>query len=302
MKDHLVHNQNITLKQRGKIPTRSLKVEYHACVNPDNARTLIFLPGGPGGDMGLFKKGQLAHFKQWYNVILMDPRGCGQSEPCNIEEYHPDVYIDDVEAIRRHFGLEKWVVMGASYGSVVAQGYAVKYGSDSLTELILVNGASSANFLKDALVNLNRVGTAPQIAMFQQLLNGQINTAQAMTEYYRIMWSLYTPKHPDATPPVIDKDLPARILTAGFGPGGFLRNFDFTVELKKINCPTLIIVGENDWINSPKTLSETAHAIKNSEYHQIPDCGHLPFLDQPERYYAIFKRWNKIVKAKNINI
>ncbi len=285
------HNKKITLKQRGEIPRRSLYVEYHPGVDHDNSQALIFLPGGPGGDMRIFKNGQLSHFQQWYNVILMDPRGCGNSEPCDIAEYHMDVYIDDVEAIRQHLGIENWVVMGGSYGSVVAQGYAIKYGT-TLSELILVNGTSSASFLQDALANLHEIATKAQIAMFEQLLDGQINTAKAMTEYYRVMWPLYTPKHPDTKPPVIDNDLPARILTGGFGPGGFLRDFDFTAELKRIQCPTLIIVGENDWINSPQIVSQTAQVIKNSQYHQIPDCGHLPFLDQPERYYAVCKKWS----------
>ena len=241
--------------------------------------------------MGLFKKGQLLRFQEWCNVILIDPRGCGKSDPCDIIEYHMDVYIDDVEAIRQYFGLEKCVIMGASYGSVVAQGYVNRYSDKALSGLILINGASNDNYLQDALANLNKIGTKVQIDMFKQLLEGRVNTAKAMTEYYRVMWPLYTPKHPGEKLPIINNDLPARILTAGFGPGGFLRDFDFTVGLRKVRCPTLIIVGENDWINSPQTVSQTAKIITHSEYQEIRDCGHFPFLDQPERYYAICQEW-----------
>lgn len=280
----------ITIAARGKLPSRQLYVEHHPCMTAEAAPTLIFLPGGPGGDMKLFKNHQLAQFQQWCHVILMDPRGCGNSEPCDIAEYHRDVYIDDVEAIRQHFGLDKWIVMGASYGSVVAQGYAVCHGQ-SLSGLVLVNGASSSAFVEDARTNLRQGGTEAQAQMFERLLLGEINTGKALTQYYQVMWPLYTTRHAELAPPVIERDLPAQILTAGFGPGGFLRAFDFTAAFKKVNCPTLIMVGENDWINSPKTVSHAAQAIENSEYHQIPGCGHFPFLDQPDLYYTLCKSW-----------
>ena len=64
-------------------------------------------------------------------------------------------------------------------------------------------------------------------------------------------------------------------------------NEDLTEDLKKINCPTLIIFGEND-NETPVEFGEKMHSlISNSRFEILPDTGHFSFLDKPEEFAKV---------------
>jgi 3-oxoadipate enol-lactonase len=54
---------------------------------------------------------------------------------------------------------------------------------------------------------------------------------------------------------------------------------DTTPVLSQISVPTLILVGENDTITTPKDAEEMKNKIPNSEYHLIPDAAHMSNLE-----------------------
>jgi len=130
--------------------------------------------------MGLYKHYQLTQFQAWANIILMDPGGCGNSIADNSNEYHINFYIDDTESIHQHFVLESWILLGTSYGSMIAQGYAIRYRIDYLQGLSLVNVASDNSFFAAARKQVAQRGNAQQIEMCKRLISGTINNAQAM--------------------------------------------------------------------------------------------------------------------------
>lgn len=88
-----------------------------------NGVPVIFLHGGPGGSVG---EKSLEFFNENHHVILFDQRGTGKSTPFletkNVTPFHT---IEDMEKIRKHFGIEKWTVFGGSYGSTLALLYAI---------------------------------------------------------------------------------------------------------------------------------------------------------------------------------
>ncbi|MCP4475940.1 MAG: alpha/beta hydrolase [Gammaproteobacteria bacterium] len=69
-------------------------------------------------------------FFNYLDVVIFDPRGCRKSSIENSLCYSMDVYIDDIEDIRQQLEIDKVVILGTSYGSMVAQGYAIKYGKE----------------------------------------------------------------------------------------------------------------------------------------------------------------------------
>ncbi len=84
---------------------------------------IVFLHGGPGGSA------EPAHRRYFdperYRIILFDQRGCGKSTPhASIEENTTADLIADMEAIREHLGIERWVLFGGSWGSTLALAYA----------------------------------------------------------------------------------------------------------------------------------------------------------------------------------
>ncbi len=94
--------------------------------NPDGV-SVVYLHGGPGAGCC---EGQRRYFDpEKYRIILFDQRGCGRStpSPCVINNTLGDL-IDDIEKIRNHLKIDKWVVTGSSWGTTLGLAYGVKHG------------------------------------------------------------------------------------------------------------------------------------------------------------------------------
>ena len=100
---------------------------YETRGNPD-AIPVVFLHGGPGGGLNTLAY-DFFDLSQYF-VILFDQRGCGQSTPAQeLTHNNIDALVEDVEKLRLHLKIDKWVVAGASWGSALAMFYAEKYNS-----------------------------------------------------------------------------------------------------------------------------------------------------------------------------
>src|SRR5689334_24547800 len=87
---------------------------------------LVCHPGGPGFSADYF--GDLAALWEQYTLIMLNPRGTGASDrPADARAYGIDDYVDDVEQLRRHLGVERMLLLGHSHGGVVAQAYAARH-------------------------------------------------------------------------------------------------------------------------------------------------------------------------------
>ena len=93
--------------------------------NP-NGQPIIFLHGGPGGGCGA--KQRRFFDPKHYRIILFDQRGCGKSTPLGeTKENTTEDLVSDMEIIRKHLNIEKWILFGGSWGSSLALAYGVKY-------------------------------------------------------------------------------------------------------------------------------------------------------------------------------
>jgi proline iminopeptidase len=102
--------------------------------NPDGRPALV-LHGGPGGGISPFLR--RLHDPACYRIITFDQRGCGQSTPhAELAENTTWDLVDDIEKLRRHLDIERWQVLGGSWGSTLALAYAETFPG-RVTELIL---------------------------------------------------------------------------------------------------------------------------------------------------------------------
>lgn len=86
----------------------------------------VFLHGGPGAGCENYH----ARFfdPEKYRIILFDQRGSGLSTPhASLEDNHTQALIDDIEKLRKHLHIERWIVFGGSWGSTLALAYAEEY-------------------------------------------------------------------------------------------------------------------------------------------------------------------------------
>lgn len=107
--------------------------------NPQG-RPALYLHGGPGGGLG--KGGYRRRFDPDLHLIVgIDQRGCGRSEPwaaddlSTLEHQTMDALLADIEAVRVHLGIERWLLHGVSWGSTLALAYALEH-PDRVTEIV----------------------------------------------------------------------------------------------------------------------------------------------------------------------
>jgi proline iminopeptidase len=104
---------------------------YWECVGNPDGLPAVYLHGGPGGGS---RPGARRYFDPVaYRVVLFDQRGCGRSVPLadnpdvNLETNTTGHLVTDIEALREHLGIERWVVLGVSWGVTLGLVYAQAY-------------------------------------------------------------------------------------------------------------------------------------------------------------------------------
>ncbi|WP_437990404.1 alpha/beta fold hydrolase [Sorangium sp. So ce145] len=130
--------------------------------------TVILLHGGPGSDHTEFVPfgSALAEVAQ---VVYLDHRGCGRSDRSGPERWNLETWADDVRAFCDALGIERPVVLGNSFGGVVAQAYAARY-PDHPGKLILTS--TTAKLRLDRMLHVfERLGGA-QAADVAPVLRG----------------------------------------------------------------------------------------------------------------------------------
>ena len=115
------------------------QVYWETCGNPDG-KPAVVLHGGPGqgctpGMRRMFDPAR-------YRVVLLDQRGCGRSRPhaadpaTSLRHNTTDHLVADLERLRVHLGIERWLVTGGSWGTTLALVYAERF-PHRVTEIVL---------------------------------------------------------------------------------------------------------------------------------------------------------------------
>ena len=110
------------------------EIYFEESGNPDG-KPAVFLHGGPGG--GTDPKMRTFFDPKVYRIVLFDQRGCGRSRPhANLVDNTTWHLVEDMEKLREHLGIKRWLVFGGSWGSTLALAYAETH-PDQVTELVL---------------------------------------------------------------------------------------------------------------------------------------------------------------------
>ncbi|WP_431679802.1 prolyl aminopeptidase [Kitasatospora sp. KL5] len=112
---------------------------WETCGNPDG-KPAVVLHGGPGS--GCTPGWRRFFDPQAYRVVLFDQRGCGRSTPDAADPATPLAanttahLLADLERLREHLGIDRWLVFGGSWGSTLGLAYAERH-PERVTELVL---------------------------------------------------------------------------------------------------------------------------------------------------------------------
>jgi len=110
------------------------EIYYEECGNPAG-KPAVFLHGGPGA--GSDKRARQFFDPLHYRIVVFDQRGCGRSRPsASLIENTTWHLVADIERLRKHLGIERWLVFGGSWGSTLALAYAEAH-PERVSELVL---------------------------------------------------------------------------------------------------------------------------------------------------------------------
>lgn len=110
------------------------EIHYEQVGNPEGS-PILFIHGGPGG--GIEPNHRRYFDPRYYRVILFDQRGCGRSTPyAELRENTTWDLVGDIEKLKKHLGISKWIVFGGSWGSTLALAYSQTH-PESVKGLIL---------------------------------------------------------------------------------------------------------------------------------------------------------------------
>ncbi len=109
-------------------------IYFEECGNP-NGQPAIFVHGGPGG--GCRPDYRRFFDPSHYRIVLFDQRGCGRSTPhAELRENTMWDLVSDIERIREHLAIDRWLVFGGSWGSTLSLAYSEAH-PERVTHLVL---------------------------------------------------------------------------------------------------------------------------------------------------------------------
>ena len=262
-----------------------------------NGKPIIFLHGGPGG-------GTEPVYRQYFNpekwrIIIFDQRGCGQSTPLSeLQENTTWYLVDDIEKIREHLGIDKWIVFGGSWGSTLSMSYAILHPNHCrgliLRGIFLIRKKEIAWFYQEGASYIypdaweKYLSPIPENERYD-LVSAYYKRLTSNNESIRLeaakTWADWEASTSKIFPSNVSlhkfDDLKvaeafARIECHYFINGGFFESDKWILENADAvkNIPTVIIQGRYDVVCPTISAWELHKKLPQADFHIIQDAGH----------------------------
>lgn len=247
---------------------------------------LLLIAGGPGMAHDYFHP-YFSALTATHRVIYYDALGRGRSGLARkATEYTFTRDVEEVEALRKALGLAKMDVLGHSYGTLVAQAYALKY-PQAVRRLVLISPLHSGAMWQASndVINSQIEKTTPEVWKRLQNLRrqGLRSNAPAHREAYRTPPGLYFHR-PPAGPLPLDLNVDVYYGIAGndadFVLGGEIAKLDFRPRLKSLTVPILVLSGRHDRIALPDRVLEYKTMSPRAELVMLEKSAHFPFIEE----------------------
>lgn len=272
---------------------------YWECSGNPNGHPVLFLHGGPGGATSPVQRRFFD--PSFYRIVLVDQRGCGRSRPhASIEHNTTQHLLADLDRLRRHLRISRWLLFGGSWGSTLALLYA-QADPDRMAGLILRGIFLSRKHEIDWFYKEGANRIFPEawsrfvdpiplaerddlIAAYYSRLTGPDEgvVRAAAREWSRWERSAVT-LAADLRPPGGEADgfakAIARLECHYFFHGGFLSQDDqILARMSRIaHVPGVIVQGRYDIVCPPVSAYELAKAWPSANLKMVPIAGHSAF-------------------------
>ncbi len=258
--------------------------------------TLLVHPGGPGLTYH-YLRGLLKLAGAHLRVILFNPRGVGRSwTPRSPKEYTIANQAEDVEAIRRGFGIRELHLLGYSAGGFAALEYAHRH-EDRLTSLLLCATAGSAEEIRSANRSMLLAASPRQRARLRALTRARaFDTEEYRTLSERIARPFQTRFLTDVPPDWKATKLAPTVYDAmmtrtgdEFAVDGTIAGWDGRKYYSKIEVPSAVVVGKYDFFLEASI--EMAQRIEPAHLRVLPHSSHMEILEQPREFLGTIREF-----------
>lgn len=275
---------------------------WYAVRGADKSGTpLLTLHGGPGAPHNYLEPlGALADQRP---VVFYDQLGCGKSDrPTDSSLWNIERFVQELQSLREHLKLEKFHIMGQSWGSVLACEYYFSH-PEGVKSLILSGPALSMDFFqRDARSLLEYLPKKLRDAVETCEKSGNYNCKEyeeAVSKFYKLFVCRLDP-WPECLNETL-KGTGREVYEYMWGPSeftatGILRSYDCTSRLGEIEIPVLLTCGQYDEV-TPQTTIFYQSKIPGAEVVIFEGASHEHHLEKPQEYTAVLRRFFRRVQA-----
>ena len=292
--------------QSGKLSLDAIHDMYFEQSGNPAGVPVVFLHGGPGS--GASPSHRQFFDPAFYRIVIFDQRGAGRSTPLGeLRDNSTPHLIDDMETLRNHLGIERWMVFGGSWGSTLALAYAEYHPQRTMALILRGIFLCRPSEIDWFLVGLRHIFPEAWHKFVGHLSeNPQAQTANGdpnaiLKSYHALLtnpdpaihmpaariWSMYEGS--------CSTLLPNEALVANFGSDrmalGLSRieahyfvndiflppNFLIDNIGKIRHIPTTIVQGRYDAVCPIVSADDLVRVFPEADYHIINDAGHSAF-------------------------
>lgn len=253
-----------------------------------NGKKLLLLSGGPGTSANILDALYDSLSKR-YQCILFEQRGTGRSKtyPMDSTTININQAAEDIIILKKHLGIDKLIIVGHSYGAMLAMYFASLHPGDIEKMVLISPGALS---LDEDYANDNR---RSKLSVEEILFSRQVgdsmrnNTASEATQKkmanIQFRLNIYDAFKADSILQVISKrrrnPVMENIMLADMA-----KNYNVRPAISHFSFPFMVVAGRQDPVAIFPTV-DIMQLNKKAQIVWINKCGHMPWLEQPQIFY-----------------
>lgn len=275
---------------------------WYRVVGDGTTIPLLTLHGGPGVPHDYLDS--LDELADERPVIFYDQLGCGLSDrPDNLSLWTVERFVEEVHQVVAALGLERFHLLGQSWGSMLATDFALTNPSGLVSLILASPPLSIPRWLADA--DAYRAQLPPDI---RDTLAHHEAAGTIDSDDYRAATDAYYARHVCRVVPPPEEMTRAmagmgqQVYGYMWGPnefnmtGGTLRTYDRTPRLPELTLPTLFTCGRYDEA-SPEATAWYQSLVPGAELAIFEHSAHLPHLEEREAYLATVREFLKRVES-----
>jgi proline iminopeptidase len=249
----------------------------------------IAVHGGLGMDHTYLKRA-FGPLTDVLDLIYVDQRGNGRAARPPRETITMQQLADDVRAFADVLGLERFALLGHSFGGFVALEFATTH-AERLTHLLLLD-TSPGTFEPTADELAERPDPATVTTTAREGFRRMFSSVPSSDDDFRAGLPEIAPAYMHhGDPSLLTDDYADAILDADTMVRGFefLPQWSVAGKLDRITCPTLVVCGRYDLLTTPECAKRLAATIPDAELAWFEQSGHFPWLEEPDAFFAVVR-------------